>query len=444
MFSKRSTCSRSWAVLLVAWSAGFAGCTTLSNLGAGLRSLPSRQPVATRQPIPVRKPLPSERVTRPVETSQRAKSTSQISSVAEFLARTSEYQRAAAPSMYESKLPPVDSPPRGLRREPYGQAANTSRMAGLSDRADRELRDAVLADSDIATPVRAAPRLAVPIVRAVTVSLSATPTKAVLARPILQTAPNTANQPLSVAESKPNWTPDSVLKKLEHDSSESGDLDSVWPLKFAQLAFHRDELAAEMPATLSAETRSVLGALMRLAPEIRRVARDAATPGDEALNRVDELRQILADRSDPAVSTIALCRKVVTYGVYDELDASALVAGRENQAIVYSEIRNLRAEKTEAGMFRSRLATRLEVLTSDGKSVWQHEEPDIVDESRTRRSDFFLAERIALPSILPAGEYVLKVMVQDKISQRMHESLKPFSIVSAVPISDLTTSLPIP
>ena len=75
---------------------------------------------------------------------------------------------------------------------------------------------------------------------------------------------------------------------------------------------------------------------------------------------------------------------------------------------MYSEIANLRAEKTAEGLFQTRLGTRLEVLTADGKSVWQREELEIVDTCRRRRSDFFIAQRVTLPPTLPAGDYVLR------------------------------------
>ena len=446
MFSKGITALGACAVSLVVWFVGSAGCTTPSNLLAGLTSVPAHQPMATPEPLPPRQPLPSERVTQPAEKPYATDSRHHPSSVAEFLDRTSAYQYQGSPAVYASKLPPMDSPPRGSSRDPQWRAAGASTAMMPPDQADRELRDAVLVDADrvFAATIRREPVLAVPVVKAVTVAMRAQPTPAFVVESAMRARPHTANQPLSVRVTEPVWSVDSVLEQLERDSSESGDLDGVWPLKFAQLAFHRDSQAAEIPATLPAQAQSILGALMRLVPEIRSVVRDSATPGDEALTRVDELRRILMDRSDPVVSTIALCRKVVTYGVYDELDASGLVAGRENQAIVYSEIRNLRAEKTATGSFRSLLATRLEVLTDDGKSVWLHEEPGIVDESRTRRIDFFLAERITLPSTLPAGAYVLKVMVQDKLSERMHEVSKPFDIVSAEAGSRLSASLSLP
>ena len=98
---------------------------------------------------------------------------------------------------------------------------------------------------------------------------------------------------------------------------------------------------------------------------------------------------------------MAFCRKVVTFGVYEEMAPESFVAGRGIRTIAYTEIRDFRSERNEDGQYLTRLATRLEVLTADGRSVWGHEESDIVDLCRRRRTDFFIAQRVALPPTLP-------------------------------------------
>lgn len=425
MLSKENVACRVSIASLSMWFAGFAGCATMSNPWQGM-VLPGR----------ARPALPSERVATAVDTrSERA--SDNLTSVAQFLARTSEYQLAGSPAVYVPKRPAIESRMPETTLTPFGRRENKPASSAGSGEFRREMRSVVLANTEtaIAPSVRREPTLALPMVKAVTVAYRATPVSTADAEPVSFFRHNTVNQPIGMRETKPEWTVDSVLERLEHQAARSGDLDSVWPLKFAQLAFHRDSQAAEMPASLPVSARGILASLMRLVPAIRGVTRDASTSGNEALALLDDLRRILADRSDPIVSKIALCRKVVTFGVYDDIGPSDFVAGRENQAIVYTEIRNLRAERTDDGRYVSRLGTRLEVLTADGLSVWQHEEPEIVDESRDRRIDFFVAERIALPSTLPAGDYVLKVMVQDKLSERMHEASTPFTIASAQRVS---------
>ena len=67
--------------------------------------------------------------------------------------------------------------------------------------------------------------------------------------------------------------------------------------------------------------------------------------------------------------------------------------------------------------------------------MWRHEEPEIVDRCRRRRKDFFIAQRIALPPTLSAGDYVLKVLVEDKLTGRADEATYPIVLVSPVSLA---------
>jgi hypothetical protein len=230
-------------------------------------------------------------------------------------------------------------------------------------------------------------------------------------------------------------TIDQVISNLKTRAAKTSDFDTEWRLRLIQLAFHRDAEAMKVSRSLAPQTQSLLGALVRTAVAVRRAVRDPLLVGERELNRVKELQELLARRIDLVVTSVALCRKVVTFGVYEELADEALVAGRTTWAIVYSEIRNFQVEQTDDGEYRTHLATRLEVLTEAGRSVWQHQEPDIADLCRQRRTDFFIAQRIELPPTLPAGNYVLKVMVEDKLSGKAGETSYPFALNSAMAVS---------
>ena len=81
--------------------------------------------------------------------------------------------------------------------------------------------------------------------------------------------------------------------------------------------------------------------------------------------------------------------------------------------------------------YRTVFATRLEVLTAEGRTVWQHEEPKVIDRCQRRRHDFFIAQRVTIPGTLSAGEYVLKMMVEDKLSGRVSEAVHTFHVSAA-------------
>jgi hypothetical protein len=246
---------------------------------------------------------------------------------------------------------------------------------------------------------------------------------------------NASNAPLDMQSPTAATTLERTVPALQQQLETDKDFAAEWRLRMVQLALDRDSDASSVSPNLPDDSRALLTAVVGTAAAARNLIRNPMLTGEEALQQVDGLRQFLSNKADPVVSVIALCRKVVTFGSYEEMASEDFVAGRPIQTIVYSEIRNLKAENGEGGMFDTRLSTRLEALTADGKSVWQREEPEIVDHCRRRRTDFFIAQRITLPPTLPAGEYVLKVLVEDKLSGRIGEASRPFSVFSPVSLA---------
>lgn len=218
------------------------------------------------------------------------------------------------------------------------------------------------------------------------------------------------------------------LEEIERQAEAQKSFASEWALRLSLLALGRHVPVTESGKSLSQDGSEILESFVRVAEAVRGAASNPLLPGEDAIRRTDELRKVLADRADPIVTQIALCKKVATFGVYDELDTSEIVVGRGLQTIVYSEVRNLRAERTEDGRFRTLVSTRLELLTAAGESLWHHEVPDIVDICRRRRTDFFIAQRVNLPPFQQEGEYILKVLVEDKNSGKASETIHRINV----------------
>ena len=245
----------------------------------------------------------------------------------------------------------------------------------------------------------------------------------------------TTNAPLDVSQGGQQPSLDQLLIHLQSQAQAGSDVEAQWRLRLVQLAMGRDDQSLNPSPDLSKGANRLLTALLKTAVAVRDLARSPMSTGLAALETADELRRELADQADPVVSAIALCRRVVTFGVYDEMDEADLVAGSAVQTIVYCEIRNLQSQATGDGLYETRLGTRLELLTAEGRSMWQSEEPEIVDRCRRRRMDFFIAQRVTLPPTLPAGDYVLKVLVEDKLSGRANEATYPLAISSPLSIA---------
>lgn len=350
-----------------------------------------------------------------------------LAAVEEFLDRTRSYQAAPAQVTPESSLPPaidVTAPQFG------GGASLTAWVAGAPDApvSGVHANGRMMLASSQDVPARPA----LPVIESITVSAATVSKTSVVDR--VET--NAANHSLELEAPPIAVSADLLISDLEKQAVAANDFDSAWTLRLARFALNREANDADGSSSLSPKSAQLLSTFLRVARAVRGAAREPLLAGGDALEQVDELRGLLVASADPVVVVVALCRKVVTFGVYDEIGEADLVAGRVGRAIVYSEIRNFASERTEEGRYRTRIATRIEAFTVDGESVWQHEEPEIVDLCRRRRNDFFIAQRVTLPPTLPAGDYVLKVRVEDLLAGRADEGSCRFTVQSALSLAN--------
>lgn len=407
-----------WTMAL-ALTAVHTGCATFRPL-----SVTGAPPTAEDPPV---QPAPEP---SPAETDQAA-----LAAVQDFLERTEAYDVAALKAPQDSHAPQE----RNLDRRPAPQDPRTAEArpahirsddAGATPGVPDGTKKAELTQSSSVAPP--ASTLALPVVRSVTIREPAEPEEPTGEAP----QASATNEAMEMRISPPTSQVDQILADLSVRCADEPDFESEWRLRLIQLALGHDAQAAEVSTHLGQEPRTLLRALIQTATAVRQAALDPWQGGHVALERVEELRRLLVGSVDPAVTSVALCSKVVTFGVYEEMADERFVAGQAVPTIVYSQIENTQSELSEDGRYVTRLGTRLELLTAEGQSVWQHEEPEIVDTCRQKRRDFFLAQRITLPATIPAGEYVLKVFVEDKLSGRAGEAAYPLVVQSALTIAD--------
>ncbi len=266
-------------------------------------------------------------------------------------------------------------------------------------------------------PAMIAPQ-ALPIVRKVSIRVDQS---AGLTLPVQTPKSSATNAPISVGENAIDVTLEDFVARLQKEAGETSELDPHWRLMLLRLALGYDEEAAKLSSSLSPDARNLLQAYAKAGSVIRAAARNPYRIADGSLVEVKVLQDTLANLSDPVVANIALCRRVNTFGDYERMDPSYFVAGRNLPTIIYCEIENFRSERTEEGKYRTVLATTVELYTKDGQRMWNREEPEVKDLCHRRRHDFFLAQRVTLPATLPAGEYILKIYVEDKLSGLANE-----------------------
>ncbi|MEK6798740.1 MAG: hypothetical protein AABZ12_07235 [Planctomycetota bacterium] len=354
-----------------------------------------------------------------------------LAAIEDFLSRTQQYRlgapadRTTAPSDAEAQVLAL----RTVAAKDAAPATSPTRPVGAS------AREAVAnAQVDLGRGSVAPPQLAIPALQSVKIKASEpssptqTPDREVL-----------TNVPVPTPSGQGGVTWDELIEHLEAEAQQHNDLPHEWALRLVQLAASRDGDALALSTNLNQETRALMATLLETAIGVRNLARNPLLTGDAVLEHVDALRNALSDRADLRIEAVALCRKVLTFGVYDEMDESDFVAGKTLQTIVYSQIDNFRPQRAEDGQYETRLGTRLDLINAAGESVWTHEEPEIVDRCRRRRGDFFIAQRITLPPTLPVGEYTLKLSVEDKGAGRMAETNRPMKLLAPVSVAKRPT-----
>ncbi len=223
-------------------------------------------------------------------------------------------------------------------------------------------------------------------------------------------------------------------------------MDELLRLHAAQLADvgFREQLDRRMLLVLAGDLESARQPLDAVSDEQQRIAAqfiesliamreirggDPQAEVDKLRSQVSRLHETLRSTSDPAISTLALCRSVRGFGLYELFDPPLVMAGSDTEFIAYIEVRDFAAEELPSGEFESRFALRTSVLNRGGETLLDMTDDSVVDRCRSRRRDCFIPRLVRIPASLSPGEYVVKVSLTDKIAQRVTEQRTTFRVV---------------
>jgi hypothetical protein len=190
------------------------------------------------------------------------------------------------------------------------------------------------------------------------------------------------------------------------------------------LALTRNEPPSESFPTLQPDDRTLLRSVIDSLASFRLTLRSSTSLTATKVAPLLELSEKIRSQIPLSLPTLALCRSVTQFGVYDPIDPPRFSAGKETPVIIYCEVEHFRsAAAAEGGGWDTKLSYEA-TLYSDGDhavSVIHKKPTTIVDRCRNRRRDFFLADRMTLPGNLPVGRYVLKVTVIDQLANHVAE-----------------------
>ncbi|MCP4593940.1 MAG: hypothetical protein GY842_24675 [bacterium] len=238
-----------------------------------------------------------------------------------------------------------------------------------------------------------------------------------------------ANEPLDATEVVQDYSIREYIAMLEEAlQSDPADIESQWMLSTMRLMTGEADRASDISDEIAQDPAELLCGALRLFADFRQLLADPAHPADDTLTALEALRVRLQERAELLIPVVAMCTRVRTFGVYDQMPPDQFVPHQANRTVVYTEVKNFVSMKVSDGQYETLLAGRLELLTPEGQVVWQHEEDSIKEVSRQRREDFFLAQLVTFPPSLAAGDYVLKVMIQDLQGGKANEAHLEFAI----------------
>jgi hypothetical protein len=146
---------------------------------------------------------------------------------------------------------------------------------------------------------------------------------------------------------------------------------------------------------------------------------------------LQEMAERLREQADLSIPRVALCTEVRQFGVYTPVDSARFAAGREHEVIVYCELQNFASHLNSQQAWETKLSYEGGLYSEDGggMQIDIRKASEVLDQCRSRRSDFFLADKIKLPAQLPIGRYLYKVTVIDEHANRIAEASVPLQVV---------------
>ena len=248
--------------------------------------------------------------------------------------------------------------------------------------------------------------------------------------PASATAAHSDLTALALSEVK-DTTPTAVLsieRKIEDRAeAEPTNLGSQFDLQLLRLIQNQPAQASD---ALPQDERQVLTFVTDALTAFRRSAGEEKSRLATKVEPLKELSDRLSAAEPMSIPTLALCRAVTQFGVYDAFDPPRFTAGKDTAVIIYCELDNFLSRAASDGRWETRL-TYEATLYADGDagvSVISKKPTNIVDRCRNRRRDFFLADRMTIPASLPVGRYLLKVTVVDQAANHVAERTLPIMV----------------
>ncbi|MGB7157698.1 MAG: hypothetical protein WBD40_06505, partial [Tepidisphaeraceae bacterium] len=257
------------------------------------------------------------------------------------------------------------------------------------------------------------------------------PTPAIDVKP----QPQAAQPKQAAPDITPGTTTSDALARKLSERIQADPLDVSAHLDYQLLKLINDQSVPELNAIapLPQEDREIVSALLDGLSNFRSGIR---TGGNALLAQkvgpIVQMGERVGNQSTLGIPTLALCREVTQYGVYEPFGSTRFPFGEKHLMVVYCEIANFASQANANNLWETKLKYEVMVYTDSDKSlqVWQQKPTPVVDHCHSRRRDFFIAKLLELPQDLPIGPYLMKVSIVDETANRIAESTVPLQIVA--------------
>lgn len=152
---------------------------------------------------------------------------------------------------------------------------------------------------------------------------------------------------------------------------------------------------------------------------------DAKQRAAGALVHLDQARSKLSELASLQIRNLTFVDKVDGFGLYESHESTKFKPGE--QVTLYAEVDNFSSESTKDG-YRTKLGTSYEIVDPTGRRVDGAQFPDVEDLCRRERHDFHMQYGVALPERIYPGEYELRLIITDQLSNKIGQSSLKFEI----------------
>ena len=230
----------------------------------------------------------------------------------------------------------------------------------------------------------------------------------------------------------PTYPAESIEAKLARAARDyPRDLSAQLDQQLLQMLSGRQVPQIDGISQLPRDDRELLSALLDSLSNLRsNLKTDVNLAASQKARPLIDLGERLRAGADLRVATIALCSRVDGFGVYQPMSVDRLPSGRETSAVLYCEIENFLSRQADAGQWETNLSQEITLYNDRGQRVWSEKARPVKDLCRNRRHDFFVGQRITLPSALLPGSYSLRVTIVDQNANRVAESTLGVKVIA--------------